>query len=327
MAAAGLYTIGGSFWEFGQPDWEHTRYFMMFGVAEDHDSNPIKIGLGKLKGRGAKFVSINPVKTGYSSIADEWLGLKPGTDGLFVFALIHELLKADRVDLPYLARYSNAPWLVIRNPGGADDGLFARDITGKPLCWDRNRNGPGDATAADASPVMIGDFALPDGRRATTAFQLMAERYLDPRYASDAVAGEIGISADVIRRIASELAHAAFEQEITLDIPWVDWAGRAHNKITGRPVAMHAMRGISAHSNGFHTCRAIHLLDAAGQHRLPRRFPLQTTLPAPHSAGDQTGGGSDPRQVAERRQSRISHWAQRSSRGSRRNAQAHRQGL
>jgi anaerobic selenocysteine-containing dehydrogenase len=58
MAAAGLYTIGGSFWEFGEPDWERSRYFMMFGVAEDHDSNPIKAGLGKLKGKGdAKFVS------------------------------------------------------------------------------------------------------------------------------------------------------------------------------------------------------------------------------------------------------------------------------
>ena len=51
MAAAGLYTIGGSFWEFGEPDWERTRYFLMFGVAEDHGSNPIKIGLGQLKNR------------------------------------------------------------------------------------------------------------------------------------------------------------------------------------------------------------------------------------------------------------------------------------
>ncbi|MCG8545989.1 MAG: molybdopterin-dependent oxidoreductase, partial [Alphaproteobacteria bacterium] len=49
MAAGGLYTIGSAFWEFGEPDWEHTRYFLMFGVAEDHDSNPIKIGLGHLK--------------------------------------------------------------------------------------------------------------------------------------------------------------------------------------------------------------------------------------------------------------------------------------
>ena len=54
MAAAGLYTFGGSFWEFGEPDWRHTKYFLLFGVAEDHASNPIKIGLGQLKARGAK---------------------------------------------------------------------------------------------------------------------------------------------------------------------------------------------------------------------------------------------------------------------------------
>jgi anaerobic selenocysteine-containing dehydrogenase len=67
MAAAGLYSIGGAFWEFGEPDWELTKYFLMFGVAEDHDSNPIKVGLGKLKSRGdAQFVSVNPVRTGCS---------------------------------------------------------------------------------------------------------------------------------------------------------------------------------------------------------------------------------------------------------------------
>src|SRR5579872_7467385 len=164
MAAAGLYTIGGSFWEFGEPDWEHTRYFMMFGVAEDHDSNPIKIGLGKLKGRGAKFVSVNPVRTGYSAIADEWLGIRPGSDGLFVLSLVHELLKADKIDLPFLARYTNAPWLVVRNPGGADDGLIARDFAGRPLCWDRTHDAAVDATSADAAPVMVGEFILANGQ-------------------------------------------------------------------------------------------------------------------------------------------------------------------
>ena len=61
MAAAGIYTMGGAFWEFGQPDWDHTKMFMLFGVAEDHDSNPIKMGLGKLKKRGAKVVGVNPI--------------------------------------------------------------------------------------------------------------------------------------------------------------------------------------------------------------------------------------------------------------------------
>ena len=111
MAAAGMYTIGSAFWEFSEPDWAHTEYFMMFGVAEDHGSNPLKIGLGKLKARGVKFVSVNPVQTGYSAIADEWLGITPGTDGLLVLALVHELLRHGWVDVDYLLRYSNAAWV------------------------------------------------------------------------------------------------------------------------------------------------------------------------------------------------------------------------
>ena len=64
-----FYTMGGAFWEFGQPDWDHTKMFMLFGVAEDHDSNPIKMGLGKLKKRGAKVVGVNPIRTGYNAVA------------------------------------------------------------------------------------------------------------------------------------------------------------------------------------------------------------------------------------------------------------------
>ncbi|MBI3709997.1 MAG: molybdopterin oxidoreductase family protein [Proteobacteria bacterium] len=280
MAAAGMYTIGGSFWEFGEPDWERTKYFLMFGVAEDHDSNPIKTGLSRLKERGTKFVSVNPVRTGYSAVADEWIGIRPGTDGLFVMALIHELLTADRVDLDYLARYTNAPWLVLHDPGTPEDGLFARDEAGNPLAWDAKRQQAVNALAPDISPRLVGEVALPDGRLAVPVFHLLAERYLDGRYAPSAVAVQCGISADTIRRIAAELAHAAFEQTIVLDQPWTDWAGRRHETMVGRPVAMHAMRGISAHSNGFHTCRAIHILqmllgaiDTPGAWRYKAPFP------------------------------------------------------
>ncbi len=134
MAAAGMYTLGGSFWEFGEPDWEQSKYLLMFGVAEDHDSNPIKLGLGKLKARGAKIVAINPVRTGYAAIADEWIGIRPGSDGLFVGALIRELLLHDHVDFDYLVKYTNAHHLVVSNPGGADDGLIVRDTQGNALC-------------------------------------------------------------------------------------------------------------------------------------------------------------------------------------------------
>ncbi|TIP95738.1 MAG: formate dehydrogenase, partial [Mesorhizobium sp.] len=234
MAAGGLYTIGGSFWEFGEPDWDNTKYFMLFGVAEDHDSNPIKIGLGKLKARGAKVVSINPCRTGYNAIADDWIGIRPGTDGLFVLALIHELLKAGRVDLDYLLRYTNAHVLVIQEPNAADDGLFARDGNGNPLAWDRVAKMPVSATDNGAKPALTGNFQV-DGRRCVPVFQLVADRYLQESYSPDAVAERCGVAADTIRRIAAELAHVAFEQAIELPVAWTDWAGRRHETIKGRP--------------------------------------------------------------------------------------------
>jgi anaerobic selenocysteine-containing dehydrogenase len=66
----------------------------------------------------------------------------------------------------------------------------------------------------------------------------------------------------------------------------------------GRPVALHAMRGISAHSNGFQTCRAIHMLqillgsiDCPGGFRFKPPYPKQT----PPVAGQPAAWTSCPR--------------------------------
>jgi len=296
MAAAGLYTIGGSFWEFGEPDWENTRYFLMFGVAEDHDSNPIKIGLGKLKSEGkAKFVSVNPIRTGYSAIADEWIGIRPGTDGLFVLAIIQELLRAGKIDEEYLRRYTNAAWLVVQSEGTGDDGLFARDAAGQPLVFDEISQSVVPARQAGVRSQLTGAVTLADGRTALPSFHLVAARCLEPGYAAEAVAPQTGVDAAVIRRVAAELAHAAFEQTVEIDQPWTDWTGRVHQKMMGRPVAMHAMRGISAHSNGFHTCRAIHLLQMIlGSIDTPGGFRYKPPFPRPIPPGIKpTGRASD----------------------------------
>jgi sulfite dehydrogenase (quinone) subunit SoeA len=296
MAAAGMYTLGGSFWEFGEPDWERTRLLIMFGVAEDHDSNPIKIALSGLRRRGARFVSVNPVRTGYSAIADEWIGIRPGTDGLFVLSLIHELLKADRIDTDYLGRYTNAAWLVIQAPGAADDGLFARSESGEPLVLEPSGS-LASGLNAGIPARLVGEAVLSDDRRAVPVFQLMAERYLDPSYAPEAVAETCGIPAATIRQLAAEIAHFAFEEKIELAQPWTDWAGRRHETMRGRPVSLHAMRGISAHSNGFQTCRALHLLQMLlGTIDVPGGWRYKSPHPKPCPPGPKPVGR--PEQIA-----------------------------
>ena len=286
MAAAGLYSIGQSFWEFGDPDWERTKYFMLWGVAEDHASNPIKLGIEKIKKRGAKFVAVNPVRTGYQAVADEWVPIKPGTDAMLALSMCHVLLSRDLIDWGFLGRYTNAPFLVINHPGHSDDGLIARDEEGNPLVWDQGKNAPTNGMAPGAEASMFGEYSLPDGRQTKTVMTLIAEQYLDERYAPEKAAEVCGLDADTIERLALEMAHVAFKETIEIECEWTDWAGRKHDKFIGRPVSMHAMRGISAHSNGFQTCRALHLLqvflgtiDVPGGHRAKAPFPRHTPPP------------------------------------------------
>ena len=282
MAAAGLYSIGFSFWEFGAPDWENAKYFVMWGVAEDHASNPIKIGLEKLKRHGAKFVSVNPVRTGYSAIADEWVPIRPGTDGLFALSIVHVLLSRGRFDWEFLIRYSNAPWLVVQTPGRPGDGLFLRDDNGQPLVFDQASGAFVNGLQPDVAPALFGEFTAPDGRPVKTVMSLVAERYLDDRFAPASVERECGVPAETIERLALEMAHVAFEETIEVKAQWMDSYGRMHDSFVGRPVAMYAMRGIAAHSNGFQSCRAIHLIQLLlGALYGPGNFRARAPFPKP----------------------------------------------
>jgi anaerobic selenocysteine-containing dehydrogenase len=282
MAAGGIYTVGGAFWEFGQPDWERTKLFILFGVAEDHDSNPIKMGLGRLKERGAKVIGVNPIRSGYNAIADDWFGVTPGADGLLILSLIHCLLAAGKVDLDYLARFTNAP-LLVRSNEGAEKGLFLRDAEGKALVVSG-----GALLLFDQAGVKPDLGATYEGHR--TVFQHMAERYLSPDYAPEAVAARVGIEALRIHELAAELARVAFDEAIEIAQPWTDFRGDHHDKMVGRPVSFHAMRGISAHSNGFQTARALHLLqvvlgtvETPGGYRFKPPYPKPAEAhPAPH---------------------------------------------
>ena len=267
MAAGLIYTIGGSFWEFGGPDLERSRLFVMLGTAEDHHSNPMKIALAKFKRNGGKFIAVNPVRSGYAAIADEWIPIKPGTDGALLLAIIHEIIALGLYDREFLLQYTNSPDLVNVNPDSDEFGLFLRtEVEVEESCidpankmwWDRHRNRAVHAYSDEADPRLMGEFELEDGAPVKPAFQLLKERVED--YTPEWAAGITGIDADTIRRLAHEMGITARDEKIELPYPWTDAWGREHESITGNPVSFHAMRGLAAHSNGFQTIRALGIL-------------------------------------------------------------------
>jgi len=300
MAAGMIYTIGGSFWEFGGPDLDRAKLFVMIGTAEDHHSNPLKIAISEFKRRGGRFISVNPIRTGYSAIADEWVPIKPGTDGALLMTISHEILKQGLFDRDFLIRYSNSAELVIDDPARDDHGLFYRaemhveegcfDPENK-LWWDRNIDGPISTHTPGADPRLMGNYLLEldGGIPVKPAFQLLKERLesCTPEWAAEIT----GIPAETIRRLAHEMGVTARDQKIELPIPWTDCWDNEHPSITGNPVAFHAMRGMAAHSNGFQTIRALAVLmtllgtiDRPGgfRHKAPFPRPIPPCAKPPH---------------------------------------------
>jgi anaerobic selenocysteine-containing dehydrogenase len=85
------------------PDLDHTDYLLMLG-ANPYASNgslctaPDYPGrLQAIRTRGGKVVVVDPRRTKTAQESDEWLAIRPGTDGLFLAALIHVMFSENLV--------------------------------------------------------------------------------------------------------------------------------------------------------------------------------------------------------------------------------------
>ncbi len=287
VATGMIYSIGGTSWEFGGPDWERTKYVVLFGVAEDHDSNPMKLGISKLKDNGGKLVVVNPVRSGYGAVADEWIPIRPGTDGALIMGMLNVLISNGLYDAKFLVTRTNAPQLVVMDEGGEDEGLFWQegefedDDTNENFVWDTVTNSVKPFGAKGVTPALTGEYIAPDGKRVKTSFQLLIERVLND-YPLEKVAHITKVPIKQIEKISLEMGVTARDETITLPIEWTDAWGNHHSIVEGNPVAIHAMRGLAAHSNGFQTVRALSsLMMVLGTIDRPGGFRHKPPFPRP----------------------------------------------
>ena len=262
----------------------------MFGVAEDHDFEPDQARPRRAEGarrqdrrrsiRCAPAIPRSPTS---------WSAITPGTDGLFVLALVHCLLASGQIDPTFLVALHQRALSRDRRAGRSPiTGCSRATPKGKPLTWDRATDRVADAEAPrHRSCAARQPTGFADGRAARRPSLCSPSAILTPTMRRKQSPTAVASRPTTIRRIAAEIAEVAFNQPIVLDQPWTDTAGRRHETMLGRPVAMHAMRGISAHSNGFQTCRAIHVLQMLlGAVDTPGR-PGATSRPIPKPIADE----------------------------------------
>jgi len=81
------------------PDIERSDQVVVWGANPATDSPPINLKkILEAKKRGVKVVVIDPLKTYTAEKADEWIGIRPGTDGALALGIAHVMMEQGSYD-------------------------------------------------------------------------------------------------------------------------------------------------------------------------------------------------------------------------------------
>lgn len=244
-------------------DFDKCRYIILWGSQLGHMSETICLHssnkMHNARRKGAKLVVIDPFCTNPASKADEWVPVKPGTDGALALGMLNLMVNEQKtVDYEFVKNRTNLIYLI------KEDGHYMRDKeTNKPLVWDEKTGGAVPFDSPDlSSPVLEGSYSV-DGETCRPAYQLLMDHL--KQYDLETVSRITTVPAKTIAKIAKDFAEAAcIGSTITID----------GEQLPYRPAAIHFKRGSGAHKGGAHTSFALHMmnmlvgnLDVPGGHR------------------------------------------------------------
>ncbi len=228
-------------------DAEHCNHLLLFGNQAGFgvglNPNITAQKVAEARKRGMKVVVVDPICSNAGSKADEWIPIRPGTDGALILSMLHVLLNETGIyDSHFLQKHTNAPYLV-----GAD-GYYIREA-GKPLVWDRadGKAVPYDSDVTESA--LEGRYTV-GGVEGRPAFEMLREHI--KKYTPESVAEITTIPASTIRRMAREFGDAAKIGSTIL---------MEGTEFPLRPAAANIYRGAGAHSHGTAVALALQTLN------------------------------------------------------------------
>jgi len=238
MLARTLHASNGA-----SPDADFCEYLLLFGA--DCISGAMAEKMADARVRGMRMVAVEPFLSPAAEKADEWLPIRPGSEGALACALLNLLLNEYRLfDAEYVRRHTDGPYLV------RPDGACAREgASGKPLVWDEAAGRARRFDEEGAEAATEGTY-LVEGEECRPVFELLREAVC--QWTPEAAAEATTIPVETIRRIAREFGEAAhIGSTITI-------AGR---ELPLRPAAAVCGAGAYGHDNAWPTALAIALLN------------------------------------------------------------------
>ena len=229
------------------PDFARTDCIILWGYNPSATWLAYAGRVAEAKARGAKLIVIDPRRAGLAVKANEWLRVRPGSDGALALGLANLLIEERRYDEAFIRDWSNGPHLV------RDDGtmLRARDIVAGAdevlrVAWDTEIGNPvlydptsGTYDGASSTLALTGRYEITgaDGSSIACrpAFDLYAERCR--AFTPERVEEISWVPADQLRATADLITEAG-------------------------AVSCYSWSGVSQQDNASQTSRAIALLYA-----------------------------------------------------------------
>jgi len=229
------------------PDFENTGCIVLWG----HNPSATWIAFGTrvadARAGGAKLIVVDPRRVGFASKADEWLRVRPGSDGALALGIAGVMIDEGLFDRSFVREWTNGPFLVRQDTGclltGAD--LSTTGDAAMRVAWDDTLNAPvlydvttGSYERADADVALAGNFDV-QGQggviQCRPAFQLYHDQCR--QYSPERVEEMSWIPAEQVRSTARLLGASG-------------------------PVSLHTWAGVEQHTNSGQNSRAIALLYA-----------------------------------------------------------------
>jgi anaerobic selenocysteine-containing dehydrogenase len=231
----------------GMPDYERAGCILLWGHNPSTSWLAAAGKVAKARAGGARLVVVDPRHAGMAVKADQWLQVRPGTDGALALSIAGVMIRNGWFDGVFVRDWTNGPFLV-RN----DDGSLLR----------------ADALAAGGAKECL--VAWDEGRGTIVRYDPAARRYDEPP-ANLAVSGTFSVAG----RDGPILCRPAFDHFARLcggfspevaaaitGVPAESIRETAHLLWHHRPLAYFTWTGLEQHANATQTARAHSILHA-----------------------------------------------------------------
>jgi anaerobic selenocysteine-containing dehydrogenase len=222
--------------------------------------------------RGMKLIVIDPRQAGLANKADQWLRVRPGTDGALALGLANVMIEHGWYDRDFVRQWTNGPLLVRADTGRL---LRARDLSsgGNPAHY--------VAWSAQGQGTVIYDPASGRYECASEALALTGNH---------SVTTETGIiECSTVFEQYSALCRK-FSPQMVKDTCWIketQLEETARLIWHSRPVSYYAWSGHEQHANATETARAMAMLYAlTGDFDAPGGNVLLPAIPTASIAGE-----------------------------------------